>query len=70
MSCVSNYLFCTSDLTLEMIPNEETFNMKDVRLVKMVKIAFGLVSIRGPLPPQKRPAKCSKFKLNSFGKFG
>ena len=59
-----------SDLTLEMTSDEKTFNMKDVLLVEMVKIAFGLFSIRGRLPPQKRPAGRSQFKPNSFEKFG
>ena len=38
------------------------FNIKVVLLVEMVKIAFGIVSIRGFLPPQKLPARCSQFK--------
>ena len=59
-----------SDLTLDMTSNEKTFNMKVARLVEAVKIAFGLVSIRDCLPSQKRPARCSQFKPNSFGKFG
>ena len=59
-----------SYLTLRMTSNEKTFNMKVVRLVETVKIAFGLVSIRGRLTPQKLPARCSQFKPNSFEKFG
>ena len=59
-----------SNLTLKMTSDQKTFNMKVVRLVETVKIAFGLVSIRGRLALQKRPARCSQFKPNSFGKFG
>jgi len=70
MGSANNSLFCASDLTLKMTSDQKTFNMKIVRLVKTVKTAFGLVSIRDRLPPQKRSAKCSQFKPNSFGKFG
>ena len=51
-------------------PLIKTFNMKVLRLVEIVKIAFGLVSIRGRLIPQTCPARFSQFKPNSFGKFG
>jgi len=53
-----------------MASNQKTFNMKVVRIVETVKIAFGLFSIRGRLPPQELPARYSQFKPNSFGKFG
>ena len=59
-----------SDLTLKITSYQKTFNIKVVLLVETVKIAFGLVPIRGCLPPQKLPARCSQFKPNSFGKFG
>ena len=62
--------FCATDLTLKMTSDQKTFNIKVVLLVETVKIAFGLVSIRSCLPPQKRPAKYNQFKPNSFGKFG
>ena len=58
----NNSLFCTSDLSLKMTSNQKTFNMKVVRLVKTVKIAFGLVSIEDRLPPQKLPARSSQLK--------
>jgi hypothetical protein len=60
----------TAENSLKMTSDQKTFNMKVVRLVETVKIGFGLVSIRDRLPPQKRPARCSQFKPNSFGKFG
>ena len=63
-------LCCETDLNLKMISDQKTLNMKVVRLVETVKIAFGLIFIRDRLPPQKRPARCSQFKPNSFGKFG
>ena len=66
----SKQMFRTSYLTLKMTFDQKTFDRKVVRLVETVKIAFGLVSIRGRLPPQKRPAMCSQFKPNSFVKFG
>ena len=70
MGSVRDSLFCATDLTLKMTSDQKTFNIKVVRLVETVKIAFGLVSIRDCLPPQKRPARCSQFKPNSFEKFG
>ena len=70
MGSANNSLFCVSDLTLKMTSDQKTFNMKVVRIVETVKIAFGLVFIKDRLPPQKRPARCSQFKPNSFGKFG
>ena len=66
----SKEIFCASYLTHKMTFDQKTFNIKVVRLVETVKIAFELVSIRDRLPPQKRPARCSQFKPNSFGKFG
>ena len=63
-------LCCETDLAPKMISDQKTFNMKVVRLVETVKIAFGLVFIRDRLPPQKGPARCSRFKPNSVGKFG
>ena len=66
----SKEIFCASYLTLKMTSDQKTFNMKVVRIVETVKITFGHVSIRSRLPPQKRPARCSQFKPNSFGKFG
>ena len=36
-----------------MTSDQKTFNMKVVRLVETVKIAFGLFFIRDRLPPQK-----------------
>ena len=65
----NNSLFYTSDLTLKMTSGQKTFNIKVVRLVETVKIAFGPVSIRGRLPPQNLPARCSQFKPNDFGEF-
>jgi hypothetical protein len=38
---------------LKMASDRKMFNMKVVRLVKTVKIAFGHISIRGRLLPQK-----------------
>ena len=70
MGSAYNNLFCASDLTLKMTFDQKTFNIKVVHLVETVKIAFGLVSIRGCLPSQKGPARYSQFKPNSFGKFG
>ena len=71
MGSASEQVFCVTVLAQNMASNRKMFNMKVVRLVeKTVKIAFGLVSIRGRLPPQKRPTVCSQFKPNSFGKFG
>ena len=70
MGSARDSLFRATDLTLKMTSDQKMFNIKVVRLVETVKIAFGLVSIRDRLPPQKRPARCSQFKLNSFGKFG
>ena len=69
MGSANNSPFCASDLTLKMTSDQRTFNMKVVRLVETVKIAFRLVFIQDRLPPQKLPARCSQFKLNSFGKF-
>ena len=66
----SKEIFCASYLTLKMTSDQKTFNMKVVRIVETVKIAFVLVSIQDCLPPQKRPARCSQFKPNSFGQFG
>ncbi len=43
-----------------MTSDKKTFNMKVVRLIETVKIAFGSVSIRGPLLPQTWPARCSQ----------
>ena len=45
-----------------MTSDQKTFNIKVFRRIETVKIAFGLVSIRDRLPPQKRPARCSQFK--------
>ena len=70
MGSASEQVFCVTVLAQKMASNRKTFNMKVVRLVKMVKIASRLVSIRDRLPPQKGPARCSQFKPNSFGKFG
>ena len=70
MGSARDSLFCATNLNLKMISDQKTFNMKVVRLVQTVRIAFGLVSIRDRLPPEKRPTRCSQFKPNSFGKFG
>ena len=70
MGSARDSLFRATDLTLKMTSDQKTFNIKVVCLVETVKIAFGLVSIRGRLPPQKLPTRCSQFKPNSFGKFG
>ena len=55
MGSARDCLFWTTDLTLKMTSDQKTFNIKVVRLVEMVKIAFVLVSIRDRLPPQKDP---------------
>ena len=55
---------------LKMASDQKTFNMKVVRLVETVKIAFGLVSIQNRLLPKTWPARCSQILPNSFGKFG
>ena len=52
--------FCVSYLILEMTSDKKSFKMKVFRLVETVKIAFGLVSIRGRLLPQTWPARCSQ----------
>ena len=44
-----------TDLTLKMTSDPKTYNMKVVRLVEMVKIAYGLVSIRGCFDHKKDP---------------
>ena len=56
-------MFCISDLTLNMISDQKTFNIKVVRLVETVKIAFGLVSIRDRLPPQKNTQGAASLNL-------
>ena len=38
-----------------MTSDQNMFNLKVVHLIEMVKIAFGLVSARARLPPQKDP---------------
>jgi hypothetical protein len=53
MGSASNKLFCVSDSALKMALNQKRFNIKVVHLVETVKIAFGLVSIRDSLLPQK-----------------
>jgi hypothetical protein len=52
-----------------MASNRKMLNMKVVHLIETSKYAFGRIFIRGRLLPQKRPARCSQFKPNSFGKF-
>ena len=47
--------FCASYFTLKMISDKKSFNMKVVRLVETVKIAFGLVFIRDGLHHKKDP---------------
>ena len=51
MGSARDSLFRATDLTLKMTSDQKTFNIKVVRLVETVKIAFGLVSIRDRLPP-------------------
>ena len=55
MGSARDSLFRATDLTLKMTFDQKTFSMKVVRLVETVMIAFGLVSIRDRLPPQKNP---------------
>ena len=58
-------------MTLKITSDKKTFNIKVVRLVETVKIAFGLVSIRDRLPPQKDPqdaASLNRTVLESSGK--
>ena len=45
MDSAMDSLFCATDLTLKMTSDQKTFNIKVVRLVETVKIAFGLVFI-------------------------
>ena len=52
--------FCANYLALKMTSDKKSFNLKVFRLVETVKIAFGLVSIRGCLLPQTWPARCSQ----------
>ena len=53
-------LWKTTENSFKMTSDKKMFNMKVVRLVETVKIAFGLVSIRGCLLPQMWPARCSQ----------
>ena len=46
-----------------MASNRKTFNIKVVCLVETVKIAFGLVSIRDRLPPQKNTQGAASLNL-------
>ena len=55
MGSAREQVFCASDLTLKMTSDQKTFNMKVVRLVETVKIAFGLVSIRDRNHHKKDP---------------
>ena len=45
MGSARDSLFCATDLTLKMTSDQKTFNIKVVRLVETVKIAFELVFI-------------------------
>ena len=60
----------TAENPFKMASDQKTLNMKVVRLVEMVKITFGLVSIRDRLLPRTWPTTCSQILPNSFGMFG